>query len=277
MMYNIILWRKHMKKTEMQIIEERLNIGSPELFRKKRFGRFVAENFFCGIGLFLFSVIPLGFFMPCVYLCLAIVEMKDVRSAVKKRGFYGTGYLPTKKSAYFGMNDSRKLNENVNFRVVYILIMALIGFIANAGIVFLWNYLLGEGKFEAILLIVMQTLGLWASNLYNIIKSCNFKHELESVCYQCGWANTIKKTGEGILSSKVEDRAVGIRGGGQYKSGTVYVNGKEVGSLYSNAEGSTVYQQVRITETCSTYTCSHCGNSVQNKGSSMQAIGGRHF
>lgn len=240
-----------------QSISEVIINGSPQKWFKKKFVKYLIGNFFAGLGLAIsFYGTFFGFFM--IYRKLGYIKRKQK----------GEGRLPNKYSASFGINGAQNVKINTAFKIIYI--FAVLIFSGGLGaFIFLFFDILGR--------ILLSYMLIFFT--YSQIKGLTlFKYKIMNyACPSCGIVNTMMKGRTSNYESHEEEKVVGTKGGGQYKSGTVYANGKEVGDVYSTAPSYNVYQKYRKSSWQQWYVCSRCGYELSKTEYESYKIGDKHY
>lgn len=209
----------------------------------------------------------------CFVIVIFIFSMCCLGSAKRKGG----NRLPTKRSVIYGTGNIGSFHFSLLFRILYSAIWGIVGLVSSVMIFLFLIPLLTEieGGWE----VFGYGLSAGVANLASmqIHGVLFFKNRIKKfACSCCGQVNTIRANGTCDYQSKVEERVVATKGGNQVKTGTVYVDGKEVGSTYGTTPTYNVYQKYRVSTWKECFRCEICGNETTRSKSSSQTVGNRY-
>ena len=288
--YSMTVWQK--------IIGPVLESGSPAEWKRKNLWRDMFKYIFWGLigtalASFLLSLTFGNHKEVFVYFLLgysALLWSIDIISAIYKNKkimpeeMRATGYKapnakakePTLNSAAFGQSYGLNFDLSRQFKLIYTLIFIALSIGLSFLIVYLFPVMEEDSDsfywWKFLLLLSLQFGGIEA-----VCMNCVRRELFKYMCPECGWVNSMTDGGTSNYKSFDEEKFVKTVGAGTTTIGTVYANGKKVGSVQGYSSGRDVYQTYHVTTCTSTSYCRHCGYRKKRQLSSSRAIVNRHY
>lgn len=232
--------------------ESQVQSGSPEKWIKKNLPKYLCKKFFIGLILAI----------PCFWLWGDLIYF--MCTVNEKCSGHGTDSF----SASFGRHGIMELKLKKSFCIIYLitilavcLTVCLLGFHFNLGA--LKIFIIGA----AINFTIIQLHGL------SKFKTLIYPY----ACPKCGMVNSQKCLSTSNYVSREVDRVVGTKGGGTVKTGTVYVDGREAGSVYESSPTYNVYQRYEEEKWEENLVCSNCSYKHSETQSRSTKKGDKHY